>query len=50
MPVGASFLIGEKIVDAIPPFNTDTPDPNWVIAWLDEPFDTTSFSEASLLF
>ena len=33
-PIGNSFLIGEATLGPIPPFNTDTDNPNWVLASL----------------
>jgi hypothetical protein len=58
--VGSSFLIGEKVLDQpslpgrfngpICPFNTDTACPNWTIAWLDAPFDTSPYDNQTLIF
>ena len=38
-PAGASFQIGEQTVGPIPPFNSDTDSPNWVL--VPQPFDTS---------
>ena len=48
--IGNSFLIGEAKLGPIPPFNTDTPDPNWLLASLPAPFDTTPYADKTLTF
>ncbi|HMJ22063.1 MAG TPA: hypothetical protein VK513_09145 [Terriglobales bacterium] len=46
---GPSFLVGEQIASSsIPPFNTDTPYPNWVL--VGQPFDTTPHANEDLVF
>ena len=51
-PIGNSFLIGEATLGPIPPFNTDTDNPNWVLASLPSlaPFDTTPYANKILTF
>lgn len=43
-----SFLIGEAVIDRIPAFNTNTPNPNWALA--SQSFDTSDYAGAHLLF
>ena len=46
-----SFLIGETVLDPIPPFSDSPGAPlNWVIAHAPTPFDTTPYSGKSLVF
>lgn len=48
-PAGPSFLIGEqKAPQLIPPFNTDTNYPNWVL--VSQTFDTTRYENEDLVF
>ena len=48
--IGNSFVIGETVLGPIPPFNTDTPDPNWLLASLPKSFDTTPYADKALTF
>jgi hypothetical protein len=49
-PNGPSFLIGEAVTGAIPPFNTDTGSPNWQLVSIPTPFDTTPYADQYLSF
>jgi hypothetical protein len=49
-PIGNSFLIGEAVMGTIPPCNTDTAHPNWLLAALPAPFDTTPYANKTLTF
>ena len=49
-PIGSSFLIGEAVTGPIPPFNTDTVNPNWQLVALPSPFDTTPYADQYLTF
>jgi hypothetical protein len=50
-PASNSFLIGETVLDPIPPFSDSSGAPlNWVIAHTPTPFDTTLYSGKSLVF
>jgi hypothetical protein len=48
--IGPSFLIGESVTGPIPPFNTDTANPNWQRVAIPKPFDTTNFGDQYLVF
>jgi hypothetical protein len=51
LSVSNSFLIGETVLDPIPPFSDSPGAPlNWVIAHTPTPFDTTPYSGKSLVF
>lgn len=39
IPAGPSFQIGEQTAGPIPPFNSDSPNPNWIM--VPQPFDTS---------
>jgi hypothetical protein len=58
--IGNSFRIGEAVLGPIPPFHTSDPtdppfyytasDPNWVLASLPAPFNTTDYPNTTLTF
>jgi hypothetical protein len=51
LSAGNSFLIGETVLDPIPPFSDSSGAPlNWVIAHAPTPFDTTPYKRKSLVF
>ena len=47
---GPSFLVGESVTGAIPPFNTDTTNLNWQLVPIPKPFDTTPYADQYLVF
>jgi hypothetical protein len=49
-PLGDSLLLGESVVDPIPPFQDSTADLNWRLVQCPTPWDTTPYAGRSFAF